>query len=78
MASIEERVSRLEGGYSHLATRSDVADVRTEIADLRGEVKAEIADLKGELKGMKWTFGTLIAAAAVGLAVLQVVLKYVA
>lgn len=60
MATIEERVSRLESGYDHLAT------------------KADLADLWGELRGMKWTLGVAIAAVAGGLAVLQVVLKFVA
>ena len=34
---IEERVSHLEGAYGHLATKEDVAGVRTEIAGLPGE-----------------------------------------
>ena len=38
MASIEERVSRLEGGAEHLATKADVAEVKGEIAS-KAEVK---------------------------------------
>ena len=38
----EERVSRLEGAYDHLATRAALEEVK---ADL----KADIADLKAEL-----------------------------
>ena len=38
--TIEERVSRLEGGYEHLSTKGDVGDVRVEVAELRGEVHA--------------------------------------
>ncbi len=45
MASIEERVSRLEGPYNHLATRADLEEVKASIGDLR----ANIADLKAEL-----------------------------
>jgi hypothetical protein len=48
-------------GWSHLASKDDVAlsgallrtelaEVRTEIADLRTELKTEIADLRTELK----------------------------
>ena len=70
-SNIEERVSRLEGEYGHLATKADVES-------LRGDVRTEIADLRGELRGLKWTLGVAIGAMAVGLAVLQVVLKYVA
>ena len=49
----------------HVATKADVGDVRTEIAELRGELKA-----------LKLTLTCAQGAAAVGLAVLQVVLKY--
>lgn len=31
MASLEERVSRLEGGYDHLATKADLANTKVEI-----------------------------------------------
>ena len=31
MASLEERVSRLEGGQEHLATKSDLANTKVEI-----------------------------------------------
>ena len=41
--TLEERVSRLEAGYEHLATKADVADLRaefkTDIASLRSEVQ---------------------------------------
>lgn len=45
MATIEERVSRLEGAYEHLATQADVQGVRVEIQ----EVKTEIQKLKSDL-----------------------------
>ena len=60
MVTIEERVSRLEGEYGHLAT------------------KADIAELRGEIQGIKWTLGVAIGGVAVGLAALQVALKYLA
>ena len=31
--SIEERVSRLEGGYEHVATKADVAEFRVQGGD---------------------------------------------
>ena len=56
MASIEERVSRLEGAYDHLATKADLeevkADLKADIADLKvnvSDLKVNIADLKAEL-----------------------------
>ena len=53
-STIGERVSRIEGGYEHLATKADLGDLKSElkaeIADVRSELKAEIADVKSELK----------------------------
>ncbi len=34
MATIDERVSRLEGGFDHLATRADVANLKVWIMGL--------------------------------------------
>ena len=31
MASIEERVSRIEGGYEHLATKADLAHLESRL-----------------------------------------------
>ena len=31
MATIEERVSRLEGGYEHLATKADLANLKIDL-----------------------------------------------
>jgi len=35
---------------SELATKSDLGEVKAEIADVKAELKAEIADVKAELK----------------------------
>ena len=43
-ATIEERVSRLEGAYEYLATKEDVADVKVEVA----AVRVEVAELRAE------------------------------
>ena len=34
----EERVSRLEGSYEHMASKSDLAELKTEIAGLRADL----------------------------------------
>ena len=31
MASVEERLSRLEGGYEHLATKADLANLKADL-----------------------------------------------
>ena len=54
MVTVEERLSRLEGVYDHLASKADLAalrgEVKADLADLRGELKADTAELQGELK----------------------------
>ena len=52
-----ERVSRLEGGYEHLATKADLANVKAElkadIAEVRSELKADVAEVKTDLGQVK-------------------------
>ncbi len=82
MASIEERVSRLEGGAQHLATKADIAEVKGEIAATKAEVKGEIAATKAEVKGeiaatkaeVKGEIASLRSWVAGGLAALGIVL----
>lgn len=38
MASSEERLSRLEGGYEHLATKADIANLKADIAHLKADL----------------------------------------
>ena len=63
--SIEERVSRIEGGYEHLATQADVERVRSDVERLRSDVA-------------RWMFqlgiavvGALGVAVGVGVAILR-------
>ena len=66
-----ERVSRLEGGYQHLATKADLADVKSElkadIAELRGAMNTRFAELENRI--MLRMAGLIVAgsAAVVGL-----------
>ena len=64
--STEERVSRLEGAYDHLATKADVAEVRIEVAEVRTEVvkgRAEIAAMEARM--VKW----IVSVAGIGVAI---------
>lgn len=67
MASIEERVSRLEGGAEHLATKADVAEVKGEIAATKAEVKGEIASLRSWVAGGLAVLGIVLVALNVAL-----------
>ena len=43
--STEERVSRIEGGYEHLATKADVERVRSDVERVRADVERFRADV---------------------------------
>ena len=44
MATVDQRVSKLEGAYEHLATKAD-------LSDLKAELKVGLTDLKADLRG---------------------------
>ena len=46
----EERLSRLEGVYEHLATKADIARLEGQNTQLEGKIKAESTRLEGEIK----------------------------
>ena len=54
MMAMEERVSRLEGAYEHLATKAD-------LAELKAELMAAMAQM--EVRLVRWTIGIIVAAA---------------
>ena len=69
MASMEERVSHLEGTYEHLATKADLAEVQ-------GILRAEIAELRGELRSSLFSIRWIMAVIGIGLALLNVALRF--
>ena len=64
-APVEERVSRLEGAYDHLATKGDIGNLKTDIANL----KTDLASLESRLL---WRFSTMWF---VGLAAVTAILR---
>ena len=59
MTTTEERLSRIEGGYEHLATKAD-------LANLRADFKTDLGNLKSELTHQitiqtRWLVGGIIA-----------------
>ncbi len=68
-SSLGERVSRIEGGYEHLATKADLAQMRAElkaeIAGLDGKVAGldgKVEALRSEIRGIKWWIASAAAA----------------
>ena len=69
---IEERVSRIEGGYDHLATKADLERLRADVEGVRADVERLRADVA------RWMFqfgiavvGANITAIGVGVAILR-------
>ncbi len=50
MMAMEERVSRLEGAYEHLATKADLARMEVRLAQM-------------EVRLVRWTIGIIVAVA---------------
>lgn len=72
MATMEDRVSRIEGIIPHLATKEDLAELRGEMRGGTGEIRSEIAELRGEMRALRWLMGGV----GVALAALTLILKY--
>ena len=80
--ALEQRVSSLEGAYEHLATKEGLADVRGELANVRGELKADIADLRSELyrvegRLIKWMVGLQLGTVVTAVAIATFIVKLV-
>ena len=73
MVTLEERVSTLETEFRtelrHLATKADISDLRTEIANLRAEFKADLQAMQTRL--IFSMAGTMIAAIAAVAAIMR-------
>ena len=41
MTTESDRISRLEGAYEHLATKADIAGMKTAIAELKAEMRLQ-------------------------------------
>lgn len=59
MTTIEERVSRLEGGYEHLATKADLAALENRISKDMSALEARLTRL---------FLGSLVAVASLAVA----------
>ena len=80
VTTVEERLSRLEGVYDHLASKADVARVETQVADLRTELKGEIGALRGEMLRLnagliKWGVGLMAGFLVIGLGAVTAIFR---
>ena len=49
MATVEERVARIEGGYEHLATKADLASAESRLSERISGLEIKIAELNSHL-----------------------------
>lgn len=70
MATAEERLSRLEGAYDHLATKADIANVETQISGLRAEMHRINA------ANIKWGASFMAGALVVGLGAVTAIVRF--
>ncbi len=65
MATAEERLARIEGGYEHMATKADIAATKADIAETKAAIAVLAEKLEavgGELRLHRWALGIVIVA----------------
>ena len=75
MTTLEVRVSRLEGGYEHLATKADVADLKSDIARVETRLEAKLASLESRL--LRWMIAMVLTSIVVASSVATLVQGFV-
>ena len=68
MATTEERLSHLEGGYEHLATKADVQALETRMAKQIAEPETRV---------VKWIVGAIMGGIVAGAVLLTAVVNIV-
>ena len=78
--TIEERLARLEGVYDHLASKADLAELRSvlkdDMAHIESGLKDDMARLQAEMAELKGSVKILVVVMTSGLALLNIVLRF--
>ena len=78
--TIEERLARLEGVYDHLASKADLAELRSvlkdDMAHVESGLKDDMAHLQAEMAELKGSVKILVVVMTSGLALLNIVLRF--
>ena len=69
----EGRISALEAGYQHLATKADLADLRLEFEKSINELKSDLNRLQTDLTGLKDSIKMSVGITVAVVAVINVV-----
>ena len=74
MTTSEERLSRLESAYEHLATKPDVESVKVDVESVKVAVEAlKVEIARQEARLIKWMVGTVVTGIATATAVVMAV-----
>ena len=68
--STEERLSRLEGGYEHVATQADLFQLENRMMSQIGQIENRLTTSMAQLEGriMRWMVSLMVGVALVALA----------
>lgn len=69
----EGRISALEAGYQHLATKADLADLRLEFEKSLNGLKSDLNSLQTDLNGLKDSIRMSVGITVAVVAVINVV-----
>ena len=75
MVTLEERVSRLEGGYEHLATKADLADLRSDLKTDIALLQSELGKLESRL--LRWMIAMVLTSIVVASSVATLIQGFV-
>ncbi len=69
----EGRISALEAGYQHLATKADLANLRLEIEKSINELRSDVDRLQTDLTGLKESIKMSVGITVAVVAVINVI-----
>ena len=79
MTTMEQRVSRLEGGYEHLATKADLAELRadlmTAVTRVESRLEGKLASLESRL--LRWMIAMVLSSIIVASSVATLIQGFV-
>ena len=92
MTTVEQRLTRLEAVYEHLATKADIANLRAEMkadigrlesqtANFRAETKADNGNLRAEMHRInatliRWLVSLMAGSLVIGLGAITAIFRF--
>ena len=81
MTTVEQRLTRLEAVYEHLATKADIADLRAEMKADNGRLESHTANLRAEMHRInatliRWLVSLMAGALVIGLGGITAIFRF--